>query len=95
MIENEQQFRFSVERLAKLYATRDHSESESHWSEEQRGSQVFQATVAIQELRREIAAYLDAQPLETFSSPMLEKYSSMCNKWEHEEASSSPLARAA
>ncbi len=98
MIENEQELRFSVERLVKLYAMRDRSEVEPHWSQEQRGVQVFQDNAMIQKLRHDIVLYLAQQPEENFSSPMLEKYIAQCDQWEREEmeaASNAQLARAA
>ena len=100
MIQDEQQFRTSLERLVKIYALRDRAEVEPHWDEEQRGSQVFQENAALQRLRREIAAFLAKQPEENFSSPMLDKHNALCESWEHEEvmSSSAPqpeLARAA
>jgi hypothetical protein len=58
MIENEQQLRYSVEQVAKMYRLREREAAETVWDPETRDDIVDGTDSMIRKVEREIAEYL-------------------------------------
>src|SRR5262249_28075719 len=68
MIENEQQLRYSVEQVARMYRLRDREAAETLWDPETRDDIVEGTESMIRKVEREIAEYL-AQKYDLLPQP--------------------------